>query len=73
MKVIPETGRPHQEGNLTTTNETYPWSSVTVIFSKGKPGHDGDRDDLMFCRSLFVLCSLSFDNCMVCTSSMYGF
>ena len=30
---------------MTTTNETYPWSSVTVIFSKGKPGHDGDRDD----------------------------
>ena len=34
-----------REGILTTTNEAYPWSSVTVIFSKGKPGHDGDRDD----------------------------
>ena len=37
--------RGKREGILTTTNETYLCSSVTVIFSNGKPGHDGDRDD----------------------------
>ena len=37
--------RGKREGILTTTNETYTWSSVTVIFSKGKPGHDGARAD----------------------------
>jgi hypothetical protein len=28
---------------------------------------------LMFCRSLFVFCTSSFDHCVVCSSSMYGF
>ena len=27
----------------------------------------------MFCRSLFVFCSFSFDHCVVCSSLIYGF
>ena len=27
----------------------------------------------MFCRSLFLLCAFSFDHCVVCSSSIYGF
>ena len=28
---------------------------------------------VMFCRSLFVLCTFSFVHCVVCPSSIFGF
>ena len=38
------------------------WDSLYSIFSFM----------CMFCRSLFVICTFSFGNCVVCSSSIYG-
>ena len=36
--------RGHNDGNVTTTNGTYMWSSVTPIFRNANPNDDGDRE-----------------------------
>ena len=32
----------------TTTNETYPWSSVTMTFRNNQPSHEGDQESINF-------------------------
>jgi hypothetical protein len=57
-----------------TTSRTYPWSFVTQIFHNGQPSHGGDRKICVcFVYRCLSFCPFSFDHCVVCSSSIYGF